>query len=242
MPVPAELLHGIRFPGEPDAYRQARDELLRAEMDLRAQSEAVAAKRRELPLGGEVREDYVFDEWDPARAAARGVQLSELFEDGKDSLFLYSFMFRPGEQKLPLEVACPSCTSIVDALDGEAPHITQRINFAAVSKVPIERFRAHAGSRGWRHARLLSSSGNSYNRDYHAEDEDASQLPIASVFVRRAGRIHHYWSSELMFAPRDPGQHPRHVDFMWPLWSVLDRTPEGRGADWEPSLEYRPVH
>jgi predicted dithiol-disulfide oxidoreductase (DUF899 family) len=75
--------------------------------------------------------------------------------------------------------------------------------------------------------------------DHLAEDADGSQLPIATVFVRRDGRIDHQWSSELMFAPREPGQHPRHVDFMWPLWSVLDRTPDGRGADWEPELEYR---
>jgi uncharacterized protein YndB with AHSA1/START domain len=40
------------------------------------------------------------------------------------------------------------------------------------------------------------------------------------------------------FARRDPGHDPRHVDFMWPLWSVLDRTREGRGSAWGPRLEY----
>jgi predicted dithiol-disulfide oxidoreductase (DUF899 family) len=232
-------LHDVRFPGEPDDYREARDELLRAEIDLRGRIEAVAAQRRELPLGGELPEDYEFEEWDEGAGAPRAVRLSQLFEDGKDSLFLYSFMFRPGEKGLPLEVPCPSCTSIIDAVDGEVPHIASRINFAAITKVPIERFRAHAQTRGWRHARLLSSAGNTYNRDYRGEDADGNQLPIASVFVRRDGKIHHQWSSELTFAPRKPGQHPRHVDFMWPLWSVLDRTPDGRGADWEPRLDYR---
>lgn len=239
MTAPTERPHGVRFPGEPDDYRDARDELLRAEIDLRRQIEAVATQRRELPLGGEPPEDYEFEEWDDGAGAPRTARLSELFEDGKDTLFLYSFMFRPGEAGLPLEVACPSCTSIIDAVDGDARHITQRINFAVVTKVPIDRFRAHAQTRGWRHARLLSSAGNTYNRDYQAEDADENQLPIATVFVRRDGRIHHQWSSELMFAPSEPGQHPRHVDFMWPLWSVLDRTPDGRGADWEPKLEYR---
>jgi predicted dithiol-disulfide oxidoreductase (DUF899 family) len=166
------------------------------------------------------------------------VHLSELFEDGKDMLFLYSFMFRQGEKGLPLEVPCPACTSIIDAVDGEVPHIAQWTNFAAVTKVPIDRFREHARTRGWRHARLLSSAGNAYNRDYHGEDADENQLPIATVFVRRDGRIHHQWSSELMFAPTEPGQNPRHVDFMWPLWAVLDRTPDGRDPDWEPKLEY----
>jgi predicted dithiol-disulfide oxidoreductase (DUF899 family) len=84
-------------------------------------------------------------------------------------VLLYNFMFIPGEAGLPLEGACPSCTSIIDAVEGEAPHR----------------------------------------------------------------------SSELFFAPTEPGLHPRHVDFIWPLWAVLDLTPEGRGTDWGPQLEYR---
>ncbi len=73
---------------------------------------------------------------------------------------------------------------------------------------------------------------------YHTEAPGDKQDPMATVFVRRSGKIHHFWSSELYFAPTDPGQHPRHVDFMWPLWNVLDRTPEGRGSDWNPQLKY----
>jgi predicted dithiol-disulfide oxidoreductase (DUF899 family) len=107
----------------------------------------------------------------------------------------------------PLEEGCPSCTSIIDAIDGAIPHISRRINFAVVAKAPIKQFVAHAKSRGWRHARLLSSAGNTYNRDYHAEGADG-QLPIATVFARRDGEIHHTWSSELMLAPSDPGQDP----------------------------------
>ena len=233
-----ELLHDARFPGESAEYRSARNELLRAEIALRRQEEDVAAKRRALPLGGEISEDYAFDEWDPATGAERSVTLSELFEDGKETLFLYSFMFIPGAAGLALEVGCPSCTSIIDSVDGEVPHITQRINFAVVARAPIERFRAHAESRGWRNARLLSAASTTYNADYQAETPDGAQLPIATVFRRRSGRIHHVWSSELLFAPLDPGEHPRHVDFMWPLWPILDRTPEGRGIDWGPSLEY----
>jgi predicted dithiol-disulfide oxidoreductase (DUF899 family) len=161
-----------------------------------------------------------------------------LFADGKDTLFLYSHMFIPGKAGLPLEEGCPLCTSIIDAIDGELPHITQHINFAVVAKPPIERFRAHAQSRDWRHARLLSSAHNTYNRDYQAETPDGAQFAMATVFARRDGKIHHFWSSELFLVPSEPGQDPRHVDFMWPLWSVLDRTPEGRGTDWWPELDY----
>jgi predicted dithiol-disulfide oxidoreductase (DUF899 family) len=61
------------------------------------------------------------------------VRLSELFEAGKDTLLLYNFMFIPGEAGLPLEKACPSCTSIIDAVDGEAPHIV--VSAAALASI-----------------------------------------------------------------------------------------------------------
>ncbi len=237
--MPTEVKkYEVRFPGESDQYRQAREELLKAEIDLRRQIEIVAAQRRRLPLGGPVPRDYTFEEWDAGTNAARPVRLSELFEEGKDTLFLYSHMFIPGKAGVPLEEGCPSCTSIIDGIDGAVPHITQQINFAVVAKAPIERFRAHAQSRGWRHARLLSSAHNTYNRDYQAEGPDGAQTPIATVFARRNGKIHHFWSSELLLVPSEPGQDMRHVDFMWPLWLVLDRTPEGRGTDWRPELDY----
>jgi predicted dithiol-disulfide oxidoreductase (DUF899 family) len=159
----------------------------------------------------------------------RPVKLSQLFADGHDTLFLYSFMFIPGEKELPLEVGCPSCTSIIDAVDGQARHVSQRMSFAIEAKVPIERFQAHARTRGWQRARLLSSGENSYRRDYNSETPTGEQLPIATVFVRRDGKIHHFWSSELFYVTPEPGQDPRHVDFLWPMWSMFDRTPEGRG-------------
>ncbi len=239
-PEGTKTLHGVRYPGESDEYRRARDELLKAEIDLRRQLEVVAAQTRKLPLGGPVPVDYTFEEWDAGTNAARPVRLSELFGDGQDTLFLYSHMFIPGKAGLPLEVGCPSCTSIIDAIDGAAPHITQQINFAVVAKAPIERFRAHAQSRGWRHVRLLSSANNTYNRDYQAEEPDGAQTPQATVFVSRGGKVNHFWSSELLHVPSDSGQDMRHVDFMWPLWSVLDRTPAGRGTDWRPKLDYSP--
>ncbi len=231
-------LHEFRFPGESAEYRQTRDQLLQAEAELRGQIERLAERRRALPLGGPAPTDYLFHEWDPAVASERPVRVSELFERDKDTLFLYSFMIVGPEQGLPFVGPCPSCTSIIDAIDGAIPHITHRVNFAVLAKPPIELFYEHGQRRGWRHARLLSSSENSYNRDYGAEDADGSQWPQATVFVRRDGVIHHFWSSELFFTGGDhEGQGPRHVDFMWPMWSVFDRTPQGRGTE-EPKLEY----
>src|ERR1700693_6244852 len=231
-------LHEVRFHGESAEYRRARDELLQSEIDLRRQIEAVAAQRRKLPLGGVVPQDYTFEESDAKENAARPGKLSQLLGDDKAPRSHDSHMFIPGKAGVPLEQGCPSCTSIIDAIDGAARHISQPINFAVVARVPIEQFRAHAQARGWSHARLLSSANNTYNRDYQAEAPDGEQMPMATVFARRDGKIHHFWSSELFLVPPDPGQDMRHVDFMWPLWSILDRTPEGRGTDWRPELEY----
>jgi predicted dithiol-disulfide oxidoreductase (DUF899 family) len=222
----------VRWPNESPEYRAARDELLQAEVALRRQEEAVAELRRALPLGGRLEQDYELD------APSGPVRFSELFADRKDTLYLYSFMFIPGEQGLPLEVACPSCTSIIDGLDGALWHLLDRVNVAIVAKAPIEQFAAWGSERGWRFAPLYSSARSSFNRDYNAESEEGGQLPVAHVFTRAGGVIHHRWSSELVAAPRDDGQHPRHVDYMWPIWKVLDLIPEGRGVDWQPRWQY----
>jgi predicted dithiol-disulfide oxidoreductase (DUF899 family) len=229
-------LHPTRFPGETPAYRAERDKLLKAEITLRRQIEAVAVMRRKLPLGGALREDYVFDEIKPAidKTAARGqVKLSELFADGKDTLLVYSYMFGPR-----MAAPCPMCTSMLDSLDGSAPHVAQRANLVVVARSPVDRIMQVARERGWRHVRLLSSANNTYNRDYHGENEKGGQLPTLNVFARRKGRIYHTYCTELLFAPSERGQDGRHVDPIWPLWNLLDLTPEGRGTTWYPKLRY----
>jgi predicted dithiol-disulfide oxidoreductase (DUF899 family) len=108
-----------------------------------------------------------------------------------------------------------------------------------VAKSDPDRIRTFARERGWRHLRLLSSRNNTYNRDYHAETPDGEQMPIVNVFVSDGHEIRHTWATELMFAPREPGEDPRHVDSIWPLWNILDMTPHGRGADPDlPGLDY----
>lgn len=226
-------LHERRYPGESDAYRAARDRLLEAERALRRQTEEVAALRRALPEGGAVKEDYVFEEGAADLSDATTVsktRLSELFAAGRDTLVLYSLMYPPGGS------ACPMCTAFLDALDGNAVHLSQRINLAIVAKAPVETIRTYAASRGWTSLRLLSSGGNSYNTDYFAESPDGAQLPMLNVFRRGPDGIRHTYGSELFMIPSEPGQHPRHIDPMWPLWNVLDMTPDGRGSDWYPQI------
>jgi predicted dithiol-disulfide oxidoreductase (DUF899 family) len=116
--------------------------------------------------------------------------------------------------------------------------VSQRINFVVVAKSPIQRIHAVARERGWNHLCLLSSEGNSYNLDYFGEDEKGNQRPSLNIFARRDGKIHHFYHTELLFAPSEPGQDGRHVDLIWPIWNLLDYTPEGRGTNWYPRLKY----
>jgi predicted dithiol-disulfide oxidoreductase (DUF899 family) len=240
----------LTFPAESADYRAARDRLLEREIELRRAMEAVAAARRELPPGGPVPEDYVF-EGAGADGAPTEVRLSQLLAPGKDSLVIYNFMFprayggdRPGPASgqtalLPLEEGpCPSCVALLDQLDGAAEHVGQRLNFAVVAKTPLPRLLTWADERGWRHLRLLSSARNTYNRDYFGETADGSQVPMLNVFHRDGETIRHFWGAELTYGPSDPGQDHRSVGTLEPLWNLFDLTREGRPTDWDEQLSY----
>jgi predicted dithiol-disulfide oxidoreductase (DUF899 family) len=240
----------IAFPGESTEYRVARDRLLGLEIELRRSMEAVAGARRALPPGGLIPDDYVF-QGRGADGTPAEVRLSELFAPGKDSLVIYNFMFprdpgdtRPGPQAgqtalLPLaEGPCPSCVALLDQLDGAAEHAAPLVNFAVVAKAPAPRVLAFAEERGWRRLRLLSSANNAYNRDYFGETAEGHQRPMLNVFHRDGETIRHSWGSELLYAPTDPDQDPRHVGTLEPVWNLLDLTPEGRPTVWDEQLRY----
>jgi predicted dithiol-disulfide oxidoreductase (DUF899 family) len=240
----------IAFPGESVGYRAARDRLLEQEIELRRATEALAVSRRALPPGGPIPEDYEFH-GAGADGAPRNVKLSELFEPGKPSLVIYNFMFprdpddtSPGPAsgetaRLPVEEGpCPSCTALLDQLDGAAEHAAQHINFVVVAKTSLSRLLTFAEERGWRRLRLLSSAANTYNRDYHGETAEGLQRPMLNVFRRVPGAIHHFWGSELLYAATDDGEDPRHVGTLEPLWNLFDLTPEGRPRDWYEQLNY----
>src|SRR5919198_1314931 len=110
---------------------------------------------RAPPPGGAVPDDYRFED---AVCGGDEVTFSELFAPAKDTLVIYSFMFprwsgdtRPGPAGgetaglLLAETPCPSCTSILDSLDGAAPHLSERLNLAVVAKSDPERIRNFAG-------------------------------------------------------------------------------------------------
>ncbi len=215
-------MHQIRFPNESPEYRAKRDELLQAEVELRARIEEVAALRRGLPLGGEVA-DYPFE------GADGPVRLSELF-GGHSTLIVYSYMYGPN-----MDQPCPMCSAYADSLNGQLKHINQRASLVLTAQRPYADIAALASEQGWGDITFVSGAGNTYAQDYKGEMPDGSQVPMCNVFVKTDEGIRHFWTSEMFFVPSD--FHPRHVDMLWPLWHYFDVTPEGRG-EFMPGLQY----
>jgi predicted dithiol-disulfide oxidoreductase (DUF899 family) len=213
-----------RFPNESSEYRAARTALLQEERELIEKTQAVAAKRRKLPLGGQLKEDYVF-EWANDGKVGQRVKFSELFGD-KKSLLLYSFMFGPNWDK-----PCLSCTSLMDGFDRTAFQVTRDVAFAGIAKAPADRINAWAKERGWTQIGLLSGFNSTFQADYKSQgDSDDMQWPVMHVFTKRDGKIFHFWSTETM---------QNHVDTVWAYWNLMDFTPEGRPDRDTPPQNYR---
>jgi predicted dithiol-disulfide oxidoreductase (DUF899 family) len=213
-----------RYPNESREYRDARDSLLTDEQELLDKVKALAEKRRSLPPGGQLKEDYVF-RWANDGKVGENVKFSDLFGD-KNTLLLYSFMFGPNWDN-----PCPSCTSLVDGFDRSWYQVSQDAAFVAIAKAPAHRINAWAQTRGWSQIALVSGSDSPFQADYRCQgDSDDMQLPVMHVFRRQAGQISHFWATEL------PSNH---VDTVWPYWNLMDFTPEGRPDLLTPPQNFR---
>ena len=226
--IPADQLaatNQAHHPNESPAYRAARNQLLIEEINLRRQLERVAVQRRALPPGGEIPHDFEFT------SEAGPIRLSSLFGD-KQTLLVYSMMFGP-QRKAP----CPSCTSFLTSWNGTATNLRERVAIAVTARSPIERLLEYQTQRGFTKLPFVSDLSGDYTRTYvHPADAD---IPGFSVFERRTGPIRHFYSGEFSGAMSDPGQDPRGAPDLDPLWNMLDLTPEGRGTDWYPKLDYK---
>jgi len=216
----------VRVPNESAEYRAARTALLAEEIELRRHIERVAAQRRALPPGGPVTGQYSFMTEDgPSDFAG-------LFGEHQ-TLGLYSYMFGPQRDR-----PCPMCTNLLGAWEGNALDIAQRMSLVVIATSPIERLIAWKQERGWKNLRMATDLDGAYSRDYFGLAPDGSEIPSFNVFTRRDGTIRHFWSGEMTGQTADPGQDPRGAPDPGPMWAILDQTPEGRGADWYPKLEY----
>lgn len=226
-------MHDKRFPHESEDYRVARDALLTKEQELRALQEEVAHMRRDLPLGGALKEDYLFQEVALADGSTTDIRFSDLFGD-KSDLLAYSYMYGPDWSD-----PCPSCTSAIDGFNAMSRHVRQQVEMVVIGKASPAQLLAIAEERGWKDVRLLSSEHNDYTRDYLSQPDASTKslVPIMNSFHKNGADIHHVWASEL-FWNQMPGGHPRHIDTAWPLWALLDMTRAGRHPDLGPKLDY----
>lgn len=225
--VPAQELaatNKAQYPNESAEYRAARNQLLVEEIELRRRLERVGSQRRALPLGGEIPQDFQL------ASETGSLRFSSLFED-KQTLVIYSMMFGP-QRKTP----CPMCTSFLTAWNGIAVNLLQRVAIAVTARSSIDRLIDYRNQRGFTSLPFISDGSGEYTRTYvNSEDAD---VPGFSVFRRRDGIIRHFYSGEMSGAMADPGQDPRGAPDLDPLWLMLDLTPEGRGTNWYPKLDY----
>ena len=216
------------FPGESDEYRSARRALLAEEIEFRRHMTRVAEQRRSLPSGPIIAKNYRFHDGNGA-----DVGLIELFGE-KDTLVTYFWMYGPQRER-----PCPMCTNWLGAVNGNANDIAQRVSLKILGRSPVERQVAFAQERGWQHLDFVQTAGDDYANDLGLLNADGTENPALVVYRRECDTVRLFWSSAMKLEMADPGQDPRDAPDIASLWSILDLTPEGRGTDWYPKLEYQ---
>lgn len=224
----------------PSDYQPLRLSLLQAEKENTRARDALAKKRRALPVV-EVTKPYTFK-----TESGETVTLEDLFA-GRAQLIIYHFMFGPD-----WEAGCSSCSMVGDAVPDLRALNSHSTSFTAVSRAPIEKIAAYKKRMGWTFP-WVSSFESSFNYDFHvtqdesvtpvlynwktkAEMEAAGQeffakgeQPGHSVFIRggekfagvgEEGKVYHSYSTY------GRGGEPIVNTFTW-----LDMTPLGRQDD-----------
>lgn len=214
------------FAHESADYAAAREALLAEEIEFRRHQTRLAEQRRALPPGPVIDRNWRFRD-----RQGRELGLADLFGD-KDTLIAYFWMYGP-ERERP----CPMCTNWIGSVDGNAADLKQRVAYTIVGRSPVDRQYAFAAQRGWRNTDFLQTVGDDFAHDFGLLAEEG-EYPALVIFKRDGADIRLFWKSEMTAEMADPGQDPRDAPDIASLWNLLDLTPEGRGADWYPKLQY----
>lgn len=198
-------------PNATTEYREAREKLYAAERKLLDDVERVAQLRRALPHGPEI-PDYEFE------GNGGTIRLSQLFKPNREPyLVMYHIMYWADN-----DAFCPMCSGWIDALNGVAPHVAQRINFVAASQAPWKRLQEWAQLRGWDRITLLSDVGTDLADAIGARDTENNPDSTVAVFSKDGTTLRHVYTMH----PYDGRE--RGIDLLNPLWHVFDLTPAGR--------------
>ena len=215
------------FPGESAVYADARTRLLAEEIEFRRHMTRLSAQRRALPPGPVVEKDYRFRDESGAE-----VGLRDLFGD-HDTLITYFWMFGPQRER-----PCPMCTNWLGSVNGNANDVKQRAALKILGRSPVARQKAFAEERGWRNLDFVQTVGDDYARDLGVLTPKGDEYPALVVYQKDGDKVRVFYASQMPAEAADPGQDPRTAPDVAALWSLLDLTPEGRGTDWYPKLNY----
>lgn len=200
----------------PEAWQRARDELLEAEKEATRALDALAARRRRLPMV-KFGDGYVFDTPEGKKS------LRELFA-GRGQLVTYQFMDNgPNDY-------CPGCTKFTNNVPPGAPAALAEcgVTWVTVSNMPLAQIEAYKARMGWT-VPFVSSRGTSF-----ADDCGAGRGFALSVFLRDGDDVYRTYSTAA-----------RGVDRLVFVHNILDLTPYGRQEDWEdspPGWPQRPTY
>ncbi|MGI8434485.1 MAG: DUF899 domain-containing protein [Nocardioidaceae bacterium] len=153
-----------------EEWHQARDELLKAEKNLTHASDALAARRRRLPMVRFGR-DYVFE------GPAGRLSLLDLF-DSRQQLVVYQFM------DVGPDDFCPGCTNFTNTVANLASVNSRGITFVNVSNMPLSQIEAYKQRMGWS-VPFVSSRGSFFSDNCGAGDGFG-----LSVFLRDADEVY----------------------------------------------------
>jgi predicted dithiol-disulfide oxidoreductase (DUF899 family) len=215
------------FPGASPDYDRARAALLAEEIEFRRHMTRLTEQRSALPPGPVISKNYRFND-----EQGFEVGLRDLFGD-KNTLVTYFWMYGPQRPR-----PCPICTNLLGALNGNAADIKQRVALKVLGRSPVDRQYAFAQERGWRELNFVQTVGDDYAKDLGVLMADGSEYPALVVYQRDRDQVRLFWASEMTREMADPGQDPRGAPDITSLWTILDLTPEGRGTDWYPKLQY----
>jgi predicted dithiol-disulfide oxidoreductase (DUF899 family) len=197
----------------PEEWARARAELLAAEKESTRALDALATRRRRLPMM-KLGSTYAFDTPDGKKT------LLDLFE-GKEELVVYQFMDNGPDNY------CPGCTAFTDNVPAAAQaRLAQRgVSWVTVSNMPLAQIEAYKERMGWTMP-FVSSRGTSF-----ADDMGAGRGFMLSVLLRDGEDVYRTYNTTA-----------RGVDRLLFVHSILDLTPYGRQEDWEDSPPGWPQH
>jgi predicted dithiol-disulfide oxidoreductase (DUF899 family) len=155
-------------------WAQARGELLTAEKEATRALDALAARRRRLPMvkfG-----DYVF------ATPAGPKSLVDLF-GGRDQLAVYQFMDRGPDE------FCPGCTAFTNNVTDLDTLARAGVSWVTASDMPLPQIEAYKAKRGWT-LPFVSSHGTSFSADC-----GVSGGFLLSLFLRDGADVYRTYST-----------------------------------------------